>query len=456
MNYNLIPDNISEHDNVYDVLKERGFIEQTTDEEGIRELLGREKIKFYIGFDPTADCLHVGHFMQVIIMMYMQKFGHTPVVLIGGGTTMIGDPSGRSDMRQMMTQETIRENGVQFKHLFDRFLEFDEEWQYTPSGSVLGKGSYNKEPEPGKAICVNNADWLLGFNYLEFIRDIGSKFNVNSMLRAECFKQRMAKEGGLTFLEFNYMLLQSYDFYCLARDIDCKIEFGGNDQWSNILFGADLARKILGKDSYYGMTFALLTNSEGKKMGKTQSGALWLSPEKTSPYEFYQYWRNVGDADVEKCLRMLTFLPMDEVKRLASLEGAEINKAKEVLAYEVTKLVHGEDEAVKAQEAARAAFSGGAGGAMANLPEVEIAAADLNSTDKEGNELGGLGVAAFLTKLGLTSSNRDAMDVIKQGGLKLDGDKVTDPKTLIKPDSFNDGKMLVEKGKKKKVLAKLV
>ena len=456
MNYNLIPDNISEHDNVYDVLKERGFIEQTTDEEGIRELLGKEKIKFYIGFDPTADCLHVGHFMQVIIMMYMQKFGHTPVVLIGGGTTMIGDPSGRSDMRQMMTQETIRENGIQFKHLFDRFLEFDEEWQYTPSGSVLGKGSYNKEPEPGKAICVNNADWLLGFNYLEFIRDIGSKFNVNSMLRAECFKQRMAKEGGLTFLEFNYMLLQSYDFYCLARDIDCKIEFGGNDQWSNILFGADLARKILGKDSYYGMTFALLTNSEGKKMGKTQSGALWLSPEKTSPYEFYQYWRNVGDADVEKCLRMLTFLPMDEVKRLASLEGAEINKAKEVLAYEVTKLVHGEDEAVKAQEAARAAFSGGAGGAMANLPEVEIAAADLNSTDKEGNELGGLGVAAFLTKLGLTSSNRDAMDVIKQGGLKLDGDKVTDPKTLIGPDSFNDGKMLVEKGKKKKVLAKLV
>lgn len=456
MNYNLIPDNISEHDNVYDVLKERGFIEQTTDEEGIRELLGKEKIKFYIGFDPTADCLHVGHFMQVIIMMYMQKFGHTPVVLIGGGTTMIGDPSGRSDMRQMMTQETIRENGVQFKHLFDRFLEFDEEWQYTPSGSVLGKGSYNKEPEPGKAICVNNADWLLGFNYLEFIRDIGSKFNVNSMLRAECFKQRMAKEGGLTFLEFNYMLLQSYDFYCLARDIDCKIEFGGNDQWSNILFGADLARKILGKDSYYGMTFALLTNSEGKKMGKTQSGALWLSPEKTSPYEFYQYWRNVGDADVEKCLRMLTFLPMDEVKRLASLEGAEINKAKEVLAYEVTKLVHGEDEAVKAQEAARAAFSGGAGGAMANLPEVEIAAADLNSTDKEGNELGGLGVAAFLTKLGLTSSNRDAMDVIKQGGLKLDGDKVTDPKTLIRPDSFNNGKMLVEKGKKKKVLAKLV
>ena len=455
MSNNLIPDNVSEHSNVFDVLKERGFIEQTTNDEGIRELLGKEKVKFYIGFDPTADCLHVGHFMQVIIMMYMQKFGHTPVVLIGGGTTMIGDPSGRSDMRQMMVQETIRENGIQFKGLFDRFLEFDEEWEYAPSGSVLGKGSYNKEPADGKAICVNNADWLLGFNYLEFIRDIGSRFNVNSMLRAECFKQRMSKEGGLTFLEFNYMLLQSYDFYCLARDIDCKIEFGGNDQWSNILFGVDLARKILGKDDYFGMTFALLTNSEGKKMGKTQSGALWLSPEKTSPYEFYQYWRNVGDADVEKCLRMLTFLPMDEVKRLASLEGQEINKSKEVLAFEVTKLVHGESEANKAQDAARAAFGGG-GTDMSNLPVVEIKALDLNSTDKEGKDLGGLGVAAFLTKLGLTGSNRDAMDVIKQGGLKLDGEKVTDPKTIIASESFTDGEMLVEKGKKKKVIAKIV
>ena len=453
MDYNMIPDNVSNYDNVYDVLKERGFIEQTTDDEGIRELLGKEKVKFYIGFDPTADCLHVGHFMQVIIMMYMQKYGHTPVVLIGGGTTMIGDPSGRTDMRQMMTQETIRENGRKFKSLFDRFLEFDEEWQYQPSGSVLGKGSSNKEPEPGKAICVNNADWLLDFNYLEFIRDIGSKFSVNSMLRAECFKQRM--ERGLSFLEFNYMLLQSYDFYCLARDIDCKIQFGGNDQWSNILAGADLSRRLLGKDDYYGMTFALLTNSEGKKMGKTQSGALWLSPEKTSPYEFYQYWRNVDDADVEKCLRMLTFLPMDEVKRLASLKDQEINKAKEVLAYEVTKLVHGEEEARKAQDAARAAFGGGGAGGMDNLPVVEIEADALQSTDKEGNQLGGLGVAAFLTKLGLTGSNRDAMDVIRQGGLKIDGEKITDPKTLIKPDSFKDSGMLVEKGKKKKVIAKL-
>ena len=453
MKFNEIPENVSKFDNVYDVLKERGFIEQTTNDEGIRNLLGREKVKFYIGFDPTADSLHVGHFMQVIIMMYMQKYGHTPVVLIGGGTTMIGDPSGRTDMRQMMTQQTIRENGEKFKRLFDRFLDFDEEWQYTPSGSVLGKGSANKEPDPGKAICVNNADWLLDFNYLEFIRDIGSKFSVNAMLRAECFKQRM--ERGLSFLEFNYMLLQSYDFYCLARDIDCKIQFGGNDQWSNILFGADLSRKILGKDDYYGMTFALLTNSEGKKMGKTQSGALWLSPDKTSPYEFYQYWRNVGDADVEKCLRMLTFLPMDEVRALASLKDQEINKAKEVLAFEVTKLVHGEEEAAKAQEAARAAFGGGGGAGTANLPVVEIEADALQSTDKEGNELGGLGVAAFLTKLGLTSSNRDAMDVIKQGGLKIDGEKITDPKTLIKTDSFKEEGMLVEKGKKKKVIAKL-
>ena len=455
MNSKLIPDNVSKFDNVYDVLQERGFIEQTTNDEGIRDLLGREKVKFYIGFDPTADCLHVGHFMQVIIMMYMQKYGHTPVVLIGGGTTMIGDPSGRSDMRKMMTQETIRENGLQFKKLFDRFLEFDEEWEYTPSGTVLGKGSTNKEPEPGKAICVNNADWLLDVNYLEFMRDIGSKFNVNSMLRAECFKQRMAKEGGLTFLEFNYMLLQSYDFYCLARDIDCKIEFGGNDQWSNILFGADLSRKILGKDDYYGMTFALLTNSEGKKMGKTQSGALWLSPEKTSPYEFYQYWRNVGDADVNKCLRMLTFLPMEEVERLSALEGSEINHAKEVLAFEVTKLVHGEEEAAKAQEAARAAFGGGAGAGMANLPVVEIEASSLQSTDKEGNELGGLGVVAFIKELGLVPSNREGFMTIEQGGLKIDGEKVTDKKLLITADSFKDGKMLVEKGKKKKILVEL-
>lgn len=434
---NIIPDNVSKYDNVYDVLKERGFIEQTTDDEGIRELLGKEKVKFYIGFDPTADCLHVGHFMQVIIMMYMQKYGHTPVVLIGGGTTMIGDPSGRSDMRQMMTQETIKENGLKFKGLFDRFLEFDEEWRYIPSGSVLGKGRENKEPEEGKAICVNNADWLLDFNYLEFIRDIGSKFSVNAMLRAECFKQRMEK--GLSFLEFNYMLLQSYDFYCLARDIGCKIEFGGNDQWSNILYGADLARRLLGKDDYYGMTFALLTNSEGKKMGKTQKGALWLDANKTTPYEFYQYWRNVDDADVNKCLRMLTFLPMEEVERLSALEGSEINKAKEVLAFEVTKLVHGEEEATKAQEGARAAFGGGA--AMDNIPTTTLPASMF-----EGE---GTGIVNLIREIGIVPSNGEGFRTIKQGGLTVAGEKVTDPKMNVTADMFDENKkLLIKKGKK--------
>jgi tyrosyl-tRNA synthetase len=437
MAYDFIPDNVSEYTNVYDVLKERGFIEQTTDDTGIRELLGKEKVKFYIGFDPTADCLHVGHFMQVIIMMYMQKYGHTPVVLIGGGTTMIGDPSGRTDMRSMMDQETIKANGEKFKHLFDRFIDFDEEWQYTPSGSVLGKGSYNKEPEEGKAICVNNADWLLDFNYLEFIRDIGSRFSVNAMLRAECFKQRMEK--GLSFLEFNYMLLQSYDFYCLARDIGCKIEFGGNDQWSNILFGADLARRLMGKDDYFGMTFSLLTTSEGKKMGKTQKGALWLDEEKTSPYEFYQYWRNVEDADVEKCLRMLTFLPMDEVKRLGALKDAEINKAKEILAYEVTKLVHGEEKAKKAQDGARAAFGGG--GDMANIPTTEM---DASVFEGEG-----MGVVNLIRELGLVPSNGEGFRTIKQGGLKVAGEKVQDPKMNVTLDTFDEGgKLVIQRGKK--------
>ena len=336
-----------------------------------------------------------------------------------------------------MTQETIRENGIKFKHLFDRFLEFDEEWKYMPSGSVLEKGSANKEPDEGKAICVNNADWLLDFNYLEFIRDIGSKFSVNAMLRAECFKQRMEK--GLSFLEFNYMLLQSYDFYCLARDIGCKIEFGGNDQWSNILFGADLSRRLLGKDDYYGMTFALLTNSEGKKMGKTQKGALWLDAEKTSPYEFYQYWRNVEDADVNKCLRMLTFLPMDEVERLSSLEGAEINKAKEILAYEVTKLVHGEEEAKKAQDGARAAFSGE--GAMDNVP-----ATTMERSLFEGE---GMGIVNLIREIGIVASNGEGFRTIKQGGLTAAGEKVTDPKMNITLSSFDEeGKLLIKKGKK--------
>ena len=341
MKFDFIPDDVSKFDNVYDVLKERGFIEQSTDEEKVRELLQNEKVKFYIGFDPTADCLHVGHFMQVIIMMYMQKFGHTPVVLIGGGTGMVGDPSGRTDMRQIMTVETIEHNCNQFKKLFDKFLDFDEEWEYVGNEGVYVPGHENKKPEPGKAVAVNNARWLRPLNYIDFVREIGSAFNVNTMLRAECFKQRMEREGGLTFFELNYMLMQSYDFMVMARDFDVKIQFGGNDQWSNIIGGVELTRKKTGKE-VYGMTFSLLTNSEGKKMGKTAKGALWLSPEKTSPYEFFQYWRNVGDADVNKCLRMLTFLPMDEVNRLSSLEGAEINKAKEILAYEVTKLVHGE------------------------------------------------------------------------------------------------------------------
>ena len=431
-----IPDNVSKYDNVYDVLKERGFIEQTTDDEGIRELLGREKVKFYIGFDATADCLHVGHFMQVIIMMYMQKYGHTPVVLIGGGTTMIGDPSGRSDMRQMMTKDTIQENCKQFKKLFDQFLEFDEDWKHIPGEGVLGQGGQNKEPAPGKAVCVNNADWLLDVNYLEFMRDIGSKFSVNDMLRAECFKQRMEK--GLSFLEFNYMLLQSYDFYCLARDIDCKIEFGGNDQWSNILGGRDLARRILGKDSYYGMTFSLLTNSEGKKMGKTQKGALWLRADKCSPYEFYQYWRNVEDADVNKCLRMLTFLPMEEVERLSNLEGAEINHAKEVLAYEVTRLVHGDEEATKAQEAARAAFGGS--GDMSNIPSTKM--------DKALFDGEGMGIVNLMRECKLVPSNGEGFRTIQQGGLTLNDEKVTDTKYMVTLKDFKDGSLVLKKGKK--------
>ena len=445
MKYDFIPDSVSEHDNVYDVLKERGFIEQSTDEEKVRELLQNEKVKFYIGFDPTADCLHVGHFMQVIIMMYMQKYGHTPVVLLGGGTGFVGDPSGRTDMRQMMTPETIENNCAAFKKLFDKFLDFDEDWKYEGNNGVFSPGHENKTPEPGKAISVNNARWLLPLNYIEFIREIGSCFNVNTMLRAECFKQRMDREGGLTMFELNYMLMQSYDFMVMARDFDVKIEFGGNDQWSNIIGGVDLTRKKLGKE-VYGMTFSLLTNSEGKKMGKTQKGALWLDADKTSPYEFYQYWRNVGDADVEKCLRMLTFPPMDEVKRLSSLQDKEINKAKEVLAFEVTKLVHGEEEATKAQEAARAAFGGKAD--LSTMPTVQFAA------DKLAGE--GMGVVNFIKELGLVPSNREGFMTIEQGGLKIDGEKVTDKKTMITADIFTDGKVLVEKGKKKKIVVELV
>ncbi len=435
---NFIPDNVSKHDNVFDVLKERGFIEQTTDEEKVRKLLSEEKIKFYIGFDPTADCLHVGHFMQVIIMMYMQKYGHTPVVLLGGGTGMVGDPSGRTDMRKLMNVDVIDENCRKFKKLFDRFLEFDEEWKYEGNKGVFEPGRANKIPEPGKAISVNNAEWLRPLNYIEFVRAVGTHFNVNQMLRAEAFKQRMARDRGLSFFEFNYMLMQSYDFSVMARDFDVKMQFGGNDQWSNIIGGVELTRKMYGKE-VYGMTFALLTNSEGNKMGKTAKGALWLSPERTSPFEFYQYWRNVGDKDVEKCLRMLTFLPMEEVYSLSSLEGAEINKAKEILAFEVTKLVHGEEEAVKAQEGARAAFAGGS--SRENIPTKEFAVSEFAGEGK--------GVLNLLKELGLASSNGDARRTVEQGGLSVNGEKVTDPRAKITEDLFEAGEILVQKGKKK-------
>lgn len=438
MKFDFIPDNVSKFDNVYDVLKERGFIEQSTDEERVRELLQNEKVKFYIGFDPTADCLHVGHFMQVIIMMYMQKFGHTPVVLLGGGTGMVGDPSGRTDMRQIMTVETIEHNCNQFKKLFDRFLEFDEEWEYVGNEGVFVPGHENKKPEPGKAIAVNNARWLRPLNYIDFLREVGSLFNVNTMLRAECFKQRMEREGGLTMFELNYMLMQSYDFMVMARDFDVKIQFGGNDQWSNIIGGVDLTRKKVGKE-VFGMTFALLTNSEGNKMGKTAKGALWLNPEKTSPYEFFQYWRNVADADVNKCLRMLTFLPMEEVERLSSLEGAEINKAKEILAYEVTKLVHGEEEAKKALDGARAAFAGG--GSMDNIPTAKM--------DRARFEGEGVGIVNLIKELGLVPSNSEGFRTIEQGGLTVGGVKVTDKKMNVTADMFEDGKLLIQKGKKK-------
>ncbi len=436
MNFNFIPDNVSTHTNVYDVLKERGFIEQTTNDEAIRDLLEKEKIKFYIGFDPTADCLHVGHFMQVIIMMYMQKYGHTPVVVIGGGTGMVGDPSGRTDMRRLMTEEEIDYNCEQFKKLFDRFLEFDNEWAYVGNNGVYEPGHETKTPDPGKAVAVNNAKWLRPLNFLEFVREVGSCFSVNNMLRAECFKQRMEK--GLSFFEFTYMLMQSYDFMVMARDFGVKMQFGGNDQWSNILGGVDLTRRAVGKE-VFGMTFALLTTSEGKKMGKTQKGALWLDPKRTTPYEFYQYWRNVEDADVNKCLRMLTFLPMDEVNALSSLKDAEINKAKEILAYEVTKLVHGEEEAQKAQDAARSLFGGNAN--SENIPTTEMARSDF-----EGE---GMGVVNLIRQIGLVPSNGEGFRTIQQGGLTVGGEKVTDAKMAITLDMFDEeGKLMIQKGKK--------
>ena len=399
-------------ENVFDVLKERGLIAQTTHEKEIRELLANEKVTFYIGFDPTADSLHVGHFLQMVVMRHMQNYGHRPIALVGGGTGHIGDPSGRTDMRQMMTKETIDYNCERFKEQLSRVIDFSE----------------------GKAIMVNNADWLLDLNYVEFIRDIGSCFSVNQMLQAECFKQRLEK--GLSFLEFNYMLMQSYDFLMLNRKYDCKMELGGDDQWSNILGGLDLCRRKDQKQ-VYGMTFTLLTNSEGKKMGKTANGAVWLAPEKTSPYEFYQYWRNVDDNDVCKCLKLLTFIPMDEIREYEKLEGSQLNKVKEVLAYEVTKLVHGEEEAAKAQQAAQAVFAGI--GNDENMPSAQI------TEDEIGD---GIGVLDLLLKVGLIPSKGEGRRLVQQGGVSLDGEKIAAIDAIVTKDSFTDGKIIAKKGKK--------
>lgn len=399
-------------DNVFDVLKERGLIAQTTHEEEIRELLGNEKVTFYIGFDPTADSLHVGHFLQMVVMRHMQNYGHRPIALVGGGTGHIGDPSGRTDMRKMMTKEVIDHNCECFKEQLSKIIDFSD----------------------GKAIMVNNADWLLDLNYVEFIREIGSCFSVNQMLTAECFKQRLEK--GLSFLEFNYMLMQSYDFLALSRKYNCKLELGGDDQWSNILGGINLCRRKDQKQ-VYGMTFTLLTNSEGKKMGKTASGAVWLSPEKTSPYDFYQYWRNVDDADVCKCLKLLTFIPMDEIREYEKLEGSQLNPVKERLAFELTSMVHGNEEAVKAREAARAVFSGA--GNADNMPSADISESEVKD---------GMPILDLLVKVGLIPSKGEGRRLITQGGISVNGERVTDISLVITPESFDGGKIVVKKGKK--------
>ncbi len=398
--------------NVYDILEERGLIAQTTHAEEIRELLGKEKVTFYIGFDPTADSLHVGHFLQMVVMRHMQLAGHRPIALVGGGTGMVGDPSGRTDMRKMMTPEVIDHNCECFKKQLSKVIDFTDD----------------------KAIMVNNADWLLNLNYIEFLRDIGACFSVNKMLAAECFKQRLEK--GLSFLEFNYMLMQSYDFLMLSREYGCKLELGGDDQWSNILGGLELCRRKDQKQ-VYGMTFTLLTTSEGNKMGKTAKGALWLDPEKTSPYEFYQYWRNVNDADVVKCLKLLTFIPMEQIREYEKYEGAQLNDIKKILAYEITKMVHGEDEAKKAQNAAEALFGGGADDS--NMPSTEV--------EKEKIEAG-IGILDLLVLAKLAPSKGEGRRLVTQGGVSIDSSKVTDAAFTVGLDLFKDGQIIIKKGKK--------
>ncbi len=397
---------------VFEELKARGLLAQLTDEEEIKEMINAGKATFYIGFDPTADSLHVGHFMALCLMKRLQMAGNKPIALIGGGTAMIGDPSGRTDMRTMMTEETIAHNVECFKKQMSRFIDFSE----------------------GKAMLVNNADWLMDLNYVEVLREVGAHFSVNRMLTAECYKQRMEK--GLSFLEFNYMIMQSYDFYQLFQKYGCNMQFGGDDQWSNMLGGTELIRRKLGKDAY-AMTITLLLNSEGKKMGKTQKGAVWLDPNKTSPFEFYQYWRNVADADVLKCLRMLTFLPLEQIEEMDSWEGSQLNQAKEILAYELTKLVHGEEEAEKAQVSARALF---AGGDAAEMPTCELIAEDFQD--------GQIDILGVLVKAGLTASRSEARRAVEQGGVTVGGEKVADIKATYAPEAFAGEGIVVKRGKK--------
>ena len=406
---------------IYEELQARGLLAQLTDADEIRDLINNGKATFYIGFDPTADSLHVGHFMALCLMKRLQEAGNKPIALIGGGTAMIGDPSGRTDMRSMMTKETIDHNCECFKKQMSRFIDFSE----------------------GKALMVNNADWLLDLNYVEFIRDVGACFSVNNMLRAECYKQRMEK--GLSFLEFNYMIMQSYDFMALYERYGCNMQFGGDDQWSNMLGGTNLIRRKLGKDAY-AMTITLLMNSEGKKMGKTQKGAVWLDPNKTTPFEFYQYWRNVADADVLKCLRMLTFLPIEQIDEMDQWEGSQLNKAKEILAYELTNLVHGEEEAKKAEEAAKALFAGG--GSLDNMPTATLTA------DKFVD--GSIDILGVLVAAGMAASRSEARRAVEQGGVSVKGEKVTDIKAAYTKETIGAEEFIVKKGKKsfKKIVVK--